>query len=179
MTRSIQQVGFTAILALAIAACATRPAPAPVTAPATSAIAPVAAALAPAAYMQLAASSALFAVRASELVAERSSDAHVRSVARTIAQDQRGVGAQLNMAGRRLNLLPSARLNEAQAADLERLVNSPDVDGLYRQLVAPVLSRSLQAHSAFAARGSSPTLRPVARMAAPATRRNLQQLNSR
>jgi putative membrane protein len=129
--------------------------------------------------MQLAASTSLFAVRASELVAARSSDPRLRDVARTIAQDQRGIGSQLNFAGRRLNLLPSAALTEAQAADLERLGSTSDVDALYRQLVSSALMQSLQAHSAFAAQGASPTLRPVAKMAAPATRRNLQQLRSR
>lgn len=164
---------------LVVAGCAPRPAPAPVAIPAATGVAPAAAALAPAAYMHLAASSALFAVRASDLVAQRSGDARLRDVARTIAQDQRGIGSQLNLAGRRLDLLPSAALTGEQAADLSRLESVGDVDKLYRQLMDPVLSRAAQAHSAFAARGSSPTLRPVAKMAAPATRRNLQQLRGR
>jgi predicted outer membrane protein len=163
--------------ALVMTGCASREATAPVTSSAS--VAPVAAALAPALYMQLAASSALFAVRASELAAERSSDPRLRSLAQTIAADQRGVGSQLNFAGRRLDLLPSAALTDTQAADLERLRSSANVETTYRQLMDPVLSQALQAHSAFAARGASPTLKPVARMAAPATRRNLQQLRGR
>ncbi|MGH6706802.1 MAG: DUF4142 domain-containing protein [Sphingomicrobium sp.] len=126
--------------------------------------------------MQIAASSALFAVRASELAAERSTDPRLRDVARTIAQDQRGIGSQLNFAGRRLDLLPSASMTPEQAAELERLRTAGQVDNLYRQMMTPVLTNALKAHSAFAARGASPTLRPVARMAAPATRRNLQLL---
>ncbi len=171
----IAEVGLAALL---IAGCASQEARAPAT-PAAVAVTPLAAALAPAVYMQVAASSALFAIRASELAASRSSNPRLRSVARTIAQDQRGIGSQLNYAGRRLDLLPSATLTSAQAADLNRLNSSSNVDALYRQLMAPVLSQALQAHSAFAVRGSSPTLRPVAKMAAPATRRNLEQLRRR
>lgn len=164
---------------LVVAGCASRPAPAPVAIPGATGVAPAAAALAPAAYMQLAASSALFAVRASDLVAQRTGDARLREVARAIAQDQRGIGSQLNFAGRRLDLLPSAALTSEQAADLSRLESVGDVDKLYRQVMDPVLTRAAQLHAAFAVRGSSPTLRPVAQMAAPATRRNLQQLRRR
>lgn len=164
---------------LVVTGCASRPAPAPVALPAATGVSPAAAALAPAAYMQLAASSALFAARASDLVAQRSGDARLRDIARAIAQDQRGIGSQLNFAGRRLDLLPSAALTREQAAGLSQLESAGDVDGLYRQLMEPVLARAVQAHSTFAVLGSSPTLRPVAKMAAPATRRNLQQLRGR
>ena len=178
LTRAKQFTSI-AILSLLVAGCASRQAAAPAAARAPVAAMPAVAALAPAIYMQLAASSSLFAVRASELAAERSADPRLRDVARTIAQDQRGIGAQLNFAGRRLDLLPSAAMTSQQAADLDRLRNAPQVDRLYRQLMAPALTQAYQAHAAFAARGSSPTLRPVAKMAAPATRRNLQQLRSR
>ena len=175
MTGRLASVG---ISALVIAGCASREAPPP-PAPAAVRAAPLATALAPAVYMQVAASSALFAVRASEVAASRSSDPKVRAVARAIAEDQRGIGSQLNLAGRRLNLLPSAALTADQAANLDLLSNSTNVDAAYRQLIAPVLTDAYRAHAAFAARGTSPTLRPVAKMAAPATRRNLQQLQSR
>jgi len=171
----IAAVGF---LALVVAGCASREAVRPA-APAAVAISPTAPALAPAVYMRLAASSSLFAVRASEVAATRASDPRLRAAARAIAQDQRGIGSQLNFAGRRLNLLPGAALTDTQAGDLVRLNGASDVDRLYRQLMDPVLSQALRAHSAFAVRGASPTLRPVAKMAAPATRRNLQQLRSR
>ena len=172
------KVASVGILALLIAGCASREARVPPV-PAAAAVAPTAPALAPAVYMQLAASSALFAVRASEVAATRASDPRLRDVARAIAQDQRGIGSQLNFAGRRIDLLPSAALTGTHAADLERLNSATDIDRLYRQLVDPVLSQALRAHSAFAVRGASPTLRPVAKMAAPATRKNLQQLRSR
>jgi len=178
--RRAPQVKFASVgsALLILGGCASREAPPP-RAPAAAIITPSVAALAPAIYMQLAASSSLFAVRASELAAERASDPVLRETARTIAQDQRGIGSQLNFAGRRIDLLPSAALSPAQASDLERLGSAGNVDGLYRQLMEPVLKQALEAHSAFAARGTSPTLRPVARMAAPATRRNLQQLKGR
>ena len=174
-----KQLSSIAILSLLLAGCASRQAVAPAAAGSPVVVVPAVAALAPAAYMQLAASSSLFAVRASELAAERSTNPRMRDVARTIAQDQRGIGAQLNFAGRRLDLLPSAAMTPQQAADLDRLRSAPQVDRLYRQLMDPALTQAYQAHAAFAARGSSPTLRPVAKMAAPATRRNLQQLRSR
>ena len=173
------QIASLGLIALLLAGCASRQAAAPAAARAPVGTLPAVAALAPAFYMQLAASSSLFAVRASELAAERSSDPRLRDVARTIARDQRGIGAQLNFAGRRLDLLPSAAMTPQQAADLDRLRSSPQVDRLYRQLMDPALAQAYQAHAAFAARGSSPTLRPVAKMAAPATRRNLQQIRSR
>ena len=176
--RAATQLLTAGLAGLLITGCASRQA-APPASPAIITAAPAAAALAPAIYMQLAASSALFAVRASELAAERANDPRLRDVARAIAQDQRGIGSQLNFAGRRLDLLPSASMSDAQAADLERLRTTAQFDQLYRQLVRPVLTRAYQAHSSFAVRGASPTLRPVAKMAAPATRRNIEQLRAR
>ncbi|WP_187107850.1 DUF4142 domain-containing protein [Sphingomonas xanthus] len=161
-----------------LSGCAPRQLPAP-TAPATVAVVPAATALAPAIYMQVAASSALFAVRASEIAAQRSGDVRFRGLAQAIAADQRGIGSQLSFAGRRLDLLPTASLTAAQAADLDRLRISGSVETTYRQLLDPVLAEAAQAHSSFAANGSSATLKPVARMAAPATGRNLQMLRNR
>jgi predicted outer membrane protein len=175
------QIASAGLVAMMLAGCgAARQAVAPpAAAPAVVTAVPLTTALSPAAYMQLVASSSLFAVRASELVVERSRDPRLRDVARTIAEDQRGIGAQLNFAGRRLDLLPSATLTDTQAADLDRLRSSRDVDRLYRQVMDKALSRALNAHATFAVRGPSPTLKPVANMAAPATRRNLQQLRRR
>jgi hypothetical protein len=134
-----------------------------------------AAALTPAIYMQLASSSSLFAIRASELAQERGS-ARTRDVARSVIQDQTGVAAQLSYAGRRVDLLPSATLTEAQNAELERLRASSNFDADYRRAVGETLARALQAHETFARGGASPTLKPVAQMAAPQTRKNLQQV---
>ena len=162
--------GCTAGLVLALAACSTRPQPAP--RPLTvlpSAIA----SLTPALYMQLASNAALFAVRASELAEQRSQDNRVRSEARAIAADQRGVGSQLSFAGRRLDLQPRADLPDGMEADLAGLAQSGNFDRDYRRLVGQALARALEAHEVFARAGSSATLRPVAEMAAPVTRRNL------
>ena len=164
-----------AALVLALAACAQKTSsPRPLT------ILPSAiAALTPALYMQLASNTALFAVRASELALARASDGGLRADARAIAQDQGGVGAQLSYAGRRIDLLPRADLPEPMEADLARLAQSGDFDRDYRQLVGQALARALEAHETFARGGSSATLRPVAQMAAPVTRRNLASVRPR
>lgn len=133
-----------------------------------------AAALTPAIYMQLVSSSSLFAVRASELAQTQAGSSSLRSTARAIVSDQGGVASQLSFAGRRLDLLPSATLPAPMIADLERLRTSSDFDNEYRRLVGAALARAAEAHETYARRGASPTLRPVATMAAPVTRRNLQ-----
>ena len=134
------------------------------------------AALAPALYMQLASSSSLFAIRASELAAERAASGSIRVAAQSIIRDQTGVASQLSMAGRRVELLPSAALSPEQSAELDRLRESADFDSDYRRAVGGALSRAYEAHAAFARAGSSPTLIPVARMAAPVTKKNLDAL---
>ena len=134
------------------------------------------AALSPAIYMRLASGISLFAIRASEIAAERSTDVNTRSAAQAIISDQGGVAAQLSYAGRRVDLLPSAVLSDAHSAELERLRASANFDADYRRAVGQALTQALEAHRAFARGGSSPTLRPVAEMAAPLTRRNLDRL---
>jgi predicted outer membrane protein len=157
--------------ALVVAGCSSSPRPA---APQSTFVLPsTAAALTPAIYMQLASSSSLYAIRASELAMQRSQSNRVRTAARAIIADQGGVGSQLSYAGRRLDLLPTATLTAQQAADLERLTTTANFDEDYRRTVGATLSRSLEAHQAFARAGSSPTLRPVAEMAAPVTKKNL------
>ena len=59
-------------------------------------------------------------------------------------------------------------------ADLERLRTSANFDADYRALVGRALARALEAHEVFARKGSSATLKPVAGMAAPVTRRDLE-----
>ena len=171
-------VRFALIVGLAgtLAACGTKQAPPP--RPITVLPSAVAA-LTPAIYMQVASNSALFALRASELAATRASDGGLRANARAIAQDQGGVGAQLSYAGRRVDLLPRATLPEAMEADLARLTQSSDFDVDYRQLVGRALAQALEAHETFARSGPSATLRPVAQMATPVTRRNLDALRRR
>ena len=137
---------------------------------------PAVVALAPALYMQLASSSSLFAIRASELAAERAASGSTRVAAQSIIRDQGGVASQLSFAGRRLELLPTAALSAEQSAELDRLRESADFDSDYRRAVGGALARAYDAHRAFAQAGSSPTLIPVARMAAPVTKRNLDSL---
>lgn len=174
-TRTARPIGL-ALTAALLAGCGGGPAPAP--RPARPFVLPsvAATALSPAIYMQIASASSLFAVRASELAATRAGNDRVRSAAQAIVRDQNGVAAQLSFAGRRLELLPGAALTDAQAAELERLRLSSDFDSDYRRAVGGELARALEAHQAFARSGASPTLRPVAEMAAPVTRRNLDSL---
>jgi putative membrane protein len=129
--------------------------------------------------MEQASSSALFAVRASELAATRASDPRLRAIAQTIALDQKAIGAQLSFAGRRVNLLPSARLVPLHQLLFDELEGSTDFDLAYRRKLLPVLTMAERFHRDFAERGPSPTLRPVAEMAAPVTRRNLEQLGGK
>ena len=174
--RSALLRGGSAGLMLAIAACSSNPRPAP--RPYTVLPSAVAA-MSPALYMQLTSNAALFAVRASELAEQRSSNDGVRSDAREVAADQRGIGSQLSFAGRRLDLLPRADLPDTMEADLAGLAQSGDFDRDYRRLVGTALSRALEAHQLYARGGTSATLRPVAQMAAPVTQRNLARIRGR
>ena len=173
--RTARPIGL-ALAAALLAGCGGGPAPAP--RPARPFVLPstAVAALSPAIYMQIASTSSLFAVRASELAVTRAGNERIRSAAQAIVRDQNGVAAQLSFAGRRLELLPGAALTGAQAAELERLRLSSDFDSDYRRAVGGELARALVAHQAFARSGASPTLRPVAEMAAPVTRQNLDSL---
>jgi putative membrane protein len=172
----LRNARFVATLAIVVltAGCAQEraaPPPRPITV-----LPSAAAALTPAIYMELASSSALFAIRASELARTQARSSATRSAAATVASDQGGVASQLSYAGRRLDLLPRSALPPALQADLERLRSSGDFDADYRALVGRQLARALEAHQVFAARGSSATLKPVAGMAAPITRRDLDAL---
>lgn len=163
-------------LALVVASCGTRqsPAPSPV-----ATMPSAAASLSPALYVNLIGNISLFAVRASEIVLERSSDERTRDAARQVIDGQKAVAAQLSIAGRRVDLLPDAALTAAMIADLERLRASAAPEADYRALIIPALSRGAAAHETFARAGTSPTLRPVAAMAAPVTRRNLDAVRGR
>ena len=90
--------------------------------------------------------------------------------------DQTGIGAQLSFAGRYINLLPSSQLLPEHEAMLERLATATDFDGTYKAELARVLRRAAAQHRAFEATGDSPTLRPVARFAAPVCEKNLAAL---
>jgi len=130
----------------------------------------------PADYMAAASSIDLFAIRASELALARSGNSRTRDFARTMIADHRGTSAQLSFGGRRLNLLPSATLLPAHQALLDELSGSDDFDATYRRQQLAVHRAAVKLHSDFAARGESPTLRAVARNAAPVERRHLDML---
>ena len=168
--------GAAAGLLLAIAACSSNPRPAP---RAVTILPSAAASLSPAIYMELVSNAALFAVRASELAEQRSRNEGILADARAVAADQRGIGSQLSLAGRRVDLLPRADLPAVMDADLAALAQSGDFDREYRRLVGQTLYRALEAHQIFARGGSSATLRPVAAMAAPVTKRNLARIRGR
>jgi putative membrane protein len=161
------------IAALMIAGCGRQQAAAP---PITSV--PVSPALATAAYLALAVSTDLFEIRSAELAARRASNPRLREFARRMIADHHGTAAQLSFAGRRLNLLPSATLNPEHQAMLNELAAATDFDRTYLRQQLAVHQTALAIHSSYAARGPSPTMRPVAANAAPIVRRHLQELRA-
>jgi putative membrane protein len=164
------------VTASLLAGCAPKKAPPPPAPPPTVPAAPPAVALDPESYMAFSASSALFAVKASNFAEGRGSTNKLKKFAGQVVMDQTGVGAQLNFAGRYINLLPSSQLLPEHQAMLETLASASDFDGTYKAQLARVLRRAAVAHRAFEAGGSSPTLRPVARFAAPVCEKNLAAL---
>lgn len=134
------------------------------------------AALDPESYMAFSASSALFAIQASRMAEARGSNARIRKFANQVVMDQTGIGAQLNFAGRYIDLLPSSRPLPEHQAMLERLATSSDFDATYKGQLNRVLREAATAHRAFEAGGDSPSLRPVARFAAPVCEKNLEAL---
>jgi putative membrane protein len=168
----------TAIASLMIAGCASEerpPAPTPRPIPVRPRP-PAAAAATPADYVARASSTDLFEIRSSELALTRATNPRIRDFARKMMRDHSGTSGQLSLAGRRLNLLPSATLRPEHEAMMRDLLASSDFDRLYVQQQLRVHKAALSLHSAFAARGSSPTLRPVAAAAVPIVRRHLQEL---
>ena len=137
---------------------------------------PPAAAPGPASYVAQAASIDLFAIRSSELALTRAANPRVRDLARDLMRDHNGTSGQLSLAGRRVDLLPSATLRPEHEAMMRELLASADFDRLYVQQQLRVHSQAVALHGSFAARGSSATLRPVAAAAAAIERRHHQSL---
>jgi putative membrane protein len=174
--RLLRLGGWAAVVTAALlAGCAPKRPPPPPPAP-PSVPTPPAVALDPESYMAFTASSALFAVRASNFAEARGSTDKVKKFASRVVMDQTGIGAQLNLAGRYINLLPSSRPLPEHQAMLDRLATASDFDGTYKAQLAKVLREAAAAHRAFEASGDSPTLRPVARFAAPVCEKNLDDL---
>ena len=127
-------------------------------------------------YMAMASSIDLYEIRSSQLALTRAQNPHHRDFARTMIADHNGTSAQLSLAGRRLNLLPSATLLPTHQAMLDELSASSDFDGVYHRQQISVHQAALKLHSDFAARGESATLRPVAKNAAAIVRRHLDMM---
>jgi len=135
------------------------------------------AAVATATYVANASSIDLFIIGSSELALQRSSAARVREFATMMVSAHKGTSAQLSFAGRRLNLLPSATLQPRHQAMLNELQQSANLDAVYRRHQVAVHDEALHLHSTYAARGTSPTMRPVAKAIVPVIQRHTRLLN--
>ncbi len=118
----------------------------------------------------------LFVISSSELALQRSSSPRVRDFARTMIEAHKGTSAQLSLAGRRLNLLPSATLLPGEQAMLGALEASARFDTEYVRDQRTVHEKAVKLDSAYAANGRSPTLRAVAEEALPIEQRHLRLL---
>lgn len=172
--RRISQFAIVIGLTLVASGCGRREVPPPRPAPSRPPVIVTPATSAD--YVATAASIDLFVVQASELVIARSSNAANRDLATMLAEGHRGLAAQLSFAGRRLNLLPRATLLSAHQEMLAELERAGDVDATYRRLMAAVHDSAVRLHSAYAASGDSPTLRPVAANAAAVLRAHRDRL---
>lgn len=139
-----------------------------------AAVAPIA--LSAAAYVATASSIDLFQVKSAQLALERSQDPANRALAERMLAAHMGTSQQLNYAGRRLNLLPSASLDPEHQAMLDALAATSDFDNTYRAQQNIVLQEGVKLHSSYAKSGGSPTLRPVAANAESVMRANLRAL---
>lgn len=138
--------------------------------------APIVGGLSAGPYVAEAAAIDLYEVRSAELALRRSSSARVREFASMMIPAHRGTAAQLSLAGRRLNLLPSAVLMPKYQAMIEELEAAADFDAAYRRQQLAVHQQALNLHRQYAARGASPTMRPVAAALVPVVERHLRLL---
>jgi putative membrane protein len=160
---------------LALAGCGRREAPPPrpvPTRPPAVEVRP----LSSANYVATSSSIDLFVIQASQMATSRARSPRVRDIAAMLVRDHQGVSAQMSFAGRRVNLLPPASMMPRHRAMLDQIHNASDFDASYKGLMIAVHEEGFRVHNAYAARGDSPTLRPVAEMAAPAMRRHLEEL---
>jgi putative membrane protein len=127
-------------------------------------------------YVAMASSIDLYQVKSAQLALERAHDPANRAFAERALSAHQGTSAQLSMAGRRLNLLPSAALDPEHQAMLDALNATSDFDNTYRAQQNIVLQEGVKLHSSYAKSGSSPTLRPVAANAESVMKANLQAL---
>lgn len=118
----------------------------------------------------------LYEIAAAELALQRSANRSVRDYAAMMSQAHKGTSSQLSLAGRRLNLLPARALDPTYQLRLGQLRSAPSFDLAYKRQQQTVHQEALALHSSYAARGTSPTLRPVAKAAVPIMQRHLRLL---
>lgn len=162
-----------------LGSCATGPRrepPPPVATPRPPAPSPVPQAVpSTAAYFAAATALDLFQLRAADVAIGRSSGL-ARAFAEQAKRRHSAISAQFSFAGRRLNLLPARSLPAEYDSMLRALLSAPDFDRTYLQQQRTVLARAVRLHSAYAAKGESPTLRPVAKFAEDSARTQLNLL---
>ena len=161
-----------------VTGCASRETPAPRPAPPVV-VAPPTRPTGTAEYMNVTSSNALLVVRASELALKRSSSGSTLQLASRLRRDHMGIASQLNLAGRRLNLLPSASMLMLDEVMFSGLSRASDFDAAYRRTMKAAVENCISSHGNYAAAGGSPTLRPVARFAASACRDELPLVRTR
>ena len=166
---------------LLLAACASRESVTAASVPAASRYAPRSvprsAPLSSASYVASASSIELYEIQSAELALQRARTKRVRDFAASVLDAHRGASMQLSLAGRRLNLLPSATLSPTHQAMMDELRSAADFDSVYRRQQITVHRDALAGHRNYAAVGTSPTLRPVAAALAPLFQRYLRQLD--
>jgi putative membrane protein len=171
----------TAALALSLLAtgCATKrpPEPAPPQPPIVMTPSP-AQVMTPKTYVTPSASFDLLVIRAAELAVVRAVDPRLRAHTSAELADHRGLSAQLSFAGRGLNLLPPRAMWASDAQRLAEMEASSDFDAVYRKRMIAAHQYHLAVSRDVAQRGTSPTLRPVARNAAAVLARHLDQLRA-
>ena len=118
----------------------------------------------------------LFEIQSAQLALERSDRRAVRDFAAMEIDGHKGTSSQLALAGRRLNLLPSRALTAEYAAKLDNLRTAPDFDAAYKRAQLTAHQQALGLLQTYAARGKSPTLRPVAAAGIPVIERHLRML---
>lgn len=118
----------------------------------------------------------LFEIRSAEIAMRRTRSLRVREFAAAILKDHKGTSAQLSLAGRRLNLLPSATLTPAYQEMIGTLEQRAMIDGLFKQQQLRTINAALKLDRAYVQCGSSPTLKAVARARVPILERHLRLL---
>ena len=141
-----------------LAGCSSGGARAPVAAAASAPIQSLTAA----AFVEQAASAALFAIEAAKIAQARSGDADVRRLARMQREAGEAIGSQLSHAGPRVNAVPRNTLVPAHRAMLAELNAASDFDEAYLDQQKRFVSSMRAFHRDYAVRGGSATLRPVA-----------------